>query len=160
MIGASRAPMWSRRPVFKNRQFVHSELHWIAINVMCDIIWCLQTGKKTSHRNSVFADISNLWLTVIYSNYSNPYLNIKTYFLPLNTTSFHGYSLHRSFRQPARYYKLPPDHEGDITFITPRGVGAEISPEAVGAKIGLLRRYFVKMTLFTFCCQGQREISV
>ena len=74
IIGVCRTPMWSTMPVFRNRQFVHSELHWITIIVdmtswCCDVTWrrCLQTWKKTSHRNSVFADTSNLWLTVYFT---------------------------------------------------------------------------------------------
>ena len=44
MIGVCRTPMWPTRPVFRNWQFAHSELHWIAINVnmiswCCDITW-------------------------------------------------------------------------------------------------------------------------
>ena len=74
IIGVCRAPMWSKRPAFRNRQFAQSESHWIAIMFImsrwCHNIvtshgdGCLQTWKKMSHRNSVFADTSNLWLTV------------------------------------------------------------------------------------------------
>ena len=73
MIGVCRTPMWYTRHVFRNRQFMHSESHWIAIKVdvisLCDITWmetcvCKHEKDVKSHWNSVFAGTSNLSLTV------------------------------------------------------------------------------------------------
>ena len=68
LIGVCRTLMWSTRPVFRNWQFAHSESHWIVFNVnmtswCCDITWrwVFANTKKTSHRNYVFVDTSNLW---------------------------------------------------------------------------------------------------
>ena len=78
LVGVCRTPMWSTRTVFRNPQFVHSESHWIAINVnvmswRCDVtlIRAFANMKKDvtnmmSHRNSVFEDTSDLWLTVYF----------------------------------------------------------------------------------------------
>ena len=73
MIGVCRTPMWYTRHVFRNRQFMHSESHWIAIKVdvisWCDITWmetcvCKHEKDVKSHWNSVFAGTSNLSWTV------------------------------------------------------------------------------------------------
>ena len=49
----------------------HNELQLMSIGchviVMLHEDGCLQTWKETSHRNSVFADTSNLWLTVYFT---------------------------------------------------------------------------------------------
>ena len=65
VIGVCRTPMWSTRPVFRNRQFEHSELHWIKVNVdvtlwHCEVTWrqVFATMKKD------VTDTSSLWLTV------------------------------------------------------------------------------------------------
>ena len=44
IIIVCRTSMWSTSAVFRNRQFAHSESHWIAINVnvtswRCDVTW-------------------------------------------------------------------------------------------------------------------------
>ena len=53
--------MWSTRSVFRNRQFVHSKLHWIAtnVNVMswhCDV---------TSHEDRTLQTWKNIGLTFL-----------------------------------------------------------------------------------------------
>ena len=72
LIGVFRTPVPSIMPVFRNRQFTHSESHWIAINVNMtswhyNVTWRqVFTTWKRRHIETVFVDTCNLWLTVYF----------------------------------------------------------------------------------------------
>ena len=71
-IGGCWTPRWSTRPFFRNRQFAHSESHWIAISAHVTS-WCFNVTRRRVFVNvkkdvteTLFTDTSNLWSLHFY----------------------------------------------------------------------------------------------